>query len=260
MKLTPVAIMERYLKSRNLAVIDLELHQKLFDDKSKRQVTAFFKELPPHKIPVVLALMAKSRSQLLQDLFVLSERDFKTSGYFVEFGATNGVALSNSYLLEKDFGWAGIVAEPARQWQPALSKNRTCHIETDCVWRATGETLEFRETDEGELSTISDYSSSDGHAEARKSGQNYPVRTISLIDMLKKYNAPSKIDYLSIDTEGSEFEILQAFDFDQFEFGVITCEHNYTPQRDKIHSLLQSKGYLRTWENASKFDDWYVRA
>ncbi|WP_199925172.1 FkbM family methyltransferase [Neorhizobium sp. SOG26] len=77
--------------------------------------------------------------------------------------------------------------------------------------------------------------------------------------MLRKYGAPRQIDYLSIDTEGSEFDILQAFDFGEYEFGIITCEHNYTPQREKIHDLLVANGYVRVWEKVSRFDDWYIR-
>ncbi|WP_417886433.1 hypothetical protein [Zunongwangia sp.] len=59
-------------------------------------------------------LKSKSNSQLDQDLFVLFETNFKQNGYFVEFGATNGIAHSNTHLLEIDFGWKGILAEPSK--------------------------------------------------------------------------------------------------------------------------------------------------
>jgi FkbM family methyltransferase len=199
-----------------------------------------------------------SKAQLKQDIFVLSELDCKTGGYFVEFGATNGVDLSNTYLLETKFGWTGILAEPAKIWAEDLVKNRKCHIDYDCVWSKSGEVLEFNEVNAAELSTIDTFSSVDEHATTRTSGTKYPVNTISLLDLLKKYNAPRVIDYLSIDTEGSEFEILSAFDFDAYQFRVITCEHNYTPMREKIYDLLMSKGYTRKFPNLSRFDDWYV--
>lgn len=97
------------------------------------------------------------------------------------------------------------------------------------------------------------------HSKSRRRGTKYTVNTISLNDLLKKYNAPKTIDYLSIDTEGSEYEILSAFDFNEFSISVITVEHNYTPARAALHELLTKAGYVRKCEEFSKFDDWYVR-
>ena len=91
-----------------------------------------------------------------------------------------------------------------------------------------------------------------------KKGEKYKVKTISLLDLLDINNAPKIIDYLSIDTEGSEFEILNAFDFQKYKFNVITCEHNFSPMRDKINKLLINKGYKRKLTTISKNDDWYV--
>jgi FkbM family methyltransferase len=208
----------------------------------------------------ILHLLPNSKSQLRQDLFVLSELNFKESGYFVEFGATNGIDLSNSYLLERDYSWRGILAEPARVWHSELRKNRKNSIvETNCVWKNSNETLLFNETDAPELSTLDSFSNSDTHLDFRKHGNKYEVSTISLNDLLEKHRAPRNIDYLSIDTEGSEFEILNSFNFDNYNIKIITCEHNFGDNRDKIHSLLVSKGYERKFESVSLFDDWYVK-
>lgn len=206
----------------------------------------------------LLRFSSQSKSQLSQDVFVLSETGFKRGGYFVEFGGTDGVKFSNSHLLEKEFGWSGIVAEPAKVWAEDLVKNRNCHIEFDCVWSKTGETLEFNEVGAAELSTIDSFSDNDEHAKAREVGSKYQVSTISLVDLLRKYDAPKEIDYLSIDTEGSEYEILSAFDFNEYKIKIITCEHNYTPMREKIFELLSSKGYARRYPYMSLLDDWYV--
>jgi FkbM family methyltransferase len=206
----------------------------------------------------ISALELKSKAQLKQDMFVLDELGYKRDGYFVEFGATNGVDLSNTYLLEKEMGWRGILAEPARVWQDALVANRKCCISFDCVWSKSHEELEFNEVEAADLSTIDVFSNGDEHAKTRKEGKKYNVYTVSLFDLLNKYKAPKEIDYLSIDTEGSEFEILNAFDFDAYKFKVITCEHNYTPMREKLADLLTSKGYTRKYPEYSRFDDWYV--
>jgi FkbM family methyltransferase len=215
--------------------------------------------LPAERLTRLVSLMQKSKSQLHQDLFVLSELDFKKNGYFVEFGATNGIDLSNTHLLEKEFGWKGILAEPAKCWHQALKENRSCSIETNCVWRDSTSILNFNEVDEAELSTISSYKNADMHRHSRGGGRGYTVNTISLDDLLKKYNAPKEIDYLSIDTEGSEFEILNSFTFSQYRFNVITCEHNFTPMREKLLKLLGENGYVRRFTGLSKWDDWYVR-
>jgi FkbM family methyltransferase len=199
-----------------------------------------------------------SRSQNFQDLFALAELDFRRKGYFVEFGASGGTELSNTYLLEREFGWSGILAEPCRAWHDDLRTERRAHISTECVWSRSGETLTFKETRSPWLSTIDAFSASDHVAERRSSGRTYHVHTISLLDLLAQFQAPQEIDYLSIDTEGSEFEILRAFDFSKFCFRVITVEHNFTPAREKIRALLSSHGYARRNEVISDVDDWYA--
>jgi len=199
-----------------------------------------------------------SRSQFKQDVFALMVNKFKEDGYFVEFGATNGFDISNTYILEKQFGWRGVLVEPAKMWQENLIKNRDCNIEFDCVWHTSGELLDFDMVKEGELSTLSIFSNSDEHAKARQEKITYVVNTISLIDLLKKYNAPKEIDYLSVDTEGSELDILSAFDFNEYRFNCITIEHNFTENREKLKFLLAQNGYKRVFEHLSKWDDWYI--
>lgn len=206
----------------------------------------------------VLRKFELSNAQLFQDLFVLFMTNEQQSGYFVEFGATDGVTLSNSYQLESRYGWAGILAEPARCWHQALIKNRRCSIETSCVWTQSGETLDFNEVVDGELSTINEYSDRDGHRKSRQHRSTYPVQTISLNDLLEKYDAPRQIDYLSIDTEGSEFAILGELDFSRRDIRIITVEHNFMPVREDIFRLLMTNGYRRIFPRFSGWDDWYV--
>jgi len=208
-----------------------------------------------------VALVTDSRAQLQQEAFVLAVTGFKQGGYFVEFGAADGVGLSNTFVLERDFGWRGILAEPARGWHEALKRNRPlAAIVTDCVWSKSGEHLVFRETTVRELSTLNSQIGGDRHSRVRARGVDYGVSTISLLDMLRQHNAPVFIDYLSIDTEGSEYEILSAFDFSRHQFGVITVEHNFTAARERICDLLTGAGYVRRLEQCSKYDDWYVHS
>lgn len=212
---------------------------------------------PEHSLDIIRCF-SQSTAQSRQDVFVLSQLNFKRGGFFVEFGATNGIDHSNTYLLEKEFGWTGILAEPARCWHEALRRNRMVVVETRCVWKESNQTLPFHETAAADLSTIDNYRGKDLHGGMRVQGIQYDVTTISLQDLLMRHRAPAVIDYLSIDTEGSEFDILNTFDFGRHRFRVITCEHNFTSSRDKIFSLLSRNGYKRTLERLSKQDDWYV--
>ena len=240
------------------------VRKKSFDslsrvDSERLAAFEFLLTIPEGERPPLLGLIGHSKSQNAQDLFVLHQLKQMRSGYFVEFGATNGVTGSNTMLLESEFGWRGILAEPAKGWHKDLVKNRPhASIEMRCIWSESGVLLEFAETENRELSTLSAFAQIDHHSFNRESAKKYTVETISLHDLLEHHRAPKHIDYLSIDTEGSEFEILSSLDFSQYSFGVITCEHNFTESREKIHDLLIAKGYIQIFPNVSKFDDWYV--
>jgi len=203
-------------------------------------------------------VLSNFRSQLGQDVHALSLLGPNKKGFFVEFGATNGVDLSNTFLLERMFGWRGILCEPAAMWRDQLAKNRSASIDSRCVFSESGLLLSFLETSTPELSTLKGFGESDYHAGARQSARSYDVETVSLLDLLREHRAPSHIDFLSIDTEGSELRILNAFDFSQYTFGLIVVEHNYTSDRNKIQALLESKGYRQLYPELSDFDDWFV--
>jgi FkbM family methyltransferase len=203
----------------------------------------------------------QSPSQNGQDRFVLYAlgEERRGEGFFVEFGATDGHELSNTYLLEREFGWNGIVAEPNPGYQAALHRNRRCGISDHCVWRQSGEKVRFQVVDSAPaLSTIDEFRDSDNHDRSRTTTIEVP--TITLNDLLKQHRAPRQIDYISIDTEGSELAILEAFDFAAYDVSVFTIEHNFTPARVKILRLMQQQGYVRVFETISQWDDWYVRA
>lgn len=203
-------------------------------------------------------LQRLSVSQLGQDLWVLDQSDYKRRGFFVEFGATDGVLLSNSWLLEKEFGWRGICAEPNPKFFVQLSENRSCTISNACIAGDTGREVVFILADA--YGGIADYAHADSHADKRDAyiaaGNVIHLKTISLNDFLIQHNAPREIDYLSIDTEGSELEILTAFPFQEWNIRLLSIEHNFTPQRSEIRALLESHGYQCI---EKEWDDWYFR-
>ena len=74
------------------------------------------------KLDEALQIVSNSQSQLGQDVLAFSQVGKDKKGFFVEFGATDGKTLSNSYLLEKSFGWSGILCEPGKAWHSDLKK------------------------------------------------------------------------------------------------------------------------------------------
>ena len=164
----------------------------------------------------------KMHSQLGQEIFVLETLKYKKNGFFVEFGAAGGKNLSNTFTLEKEFDWRGICVEPGQNWRSELIDNRKCFLDFRCVYKISGQQINFSETLFPELSTIEQYKYADLHSEYRKGGKVYSVETISLNDLLLEYNAPQLIDYISIDTEGSEYEILSNFNFDKYNVVIFT--------------------------------------
>jgi glycosyltransferase involved in cell wall biosynthesis len=201
-----------------------------------------------------------SNSQFFQDAWVLFELGQKRNGYFVEFGASDGVYLSNTLCLERHYGWRGALAEPSPYWTDALLKNRRCYVSTKCIYGKSGQVVEFREAiDEPVLSTIDEYTNSDMNAWARAKAKLVPRETLTLSDFLSEAGAPASIDYLSIDTEGSELNILENFDFKKYDIKAFSIEHNFTPQRPRLYELMTKNGYVRTFASISNVDDWYIR-
>lgn len=205
------------------------------------------------------------KSQLYQDVFANFVVEDKFDKIFFEFGATNGIDLSNSYTLEKLLGWKGALSEPSPQWHSELKKNRpNTNVITDCIWSESNKDLDFFVSDVGALSSLNYFKESDkfsmpGNTTARlKNGRIVSVKTISLNDVIEKefkFKTPS---YISVDTEGSEFEILKAFDFKKFRPAVFTVEHNFTELQLKIDELMKKNSYIRVFREATAFDAWYI--
>jgi len=218
----------------------------------------------------IYSYLLLSKSQLAQDLFVISQS--ASPGFprfFVEFGATNGVQLSNTYILEKHAGWKGILAEPAKTWHAALKANRSCVIDFNCISDQSNTMVEFIEAGfdpndpiaSPELSSMAAFAHQGDAHDARRNlnSKTYQVPTLSLNDLLAKHAAPKDIGYLSIDTEGSELSILANTDFNRYKFRIITVEHNFIDdKRSAIFNLLTQNHYHRIHESISRWDDWYV--
>ena len=191
-------------------------------------------------------------SQIGQQKHVIQFFEGKRNGYFVDVGAHNGFCLSNTVGLEHVFGWKGVCAEPLKREFEMLIQNRKCYCTNKAVFHTSGQVVSF--SCDGLMSGITD--SIDCHMSS-KVAPTVSVETITLNDLLVESGAPRFIEYISIDTEGSEYDILKAFDFSRHVFGFMTVEHNFVePRRTLMRELLTANGYLYLCEN--QFDDYYI--
>jgi FkbM family methyltransferase len=204
-------------------------------------------------------IIKNSKSQINQDLFVIAALNFIKKGFFIEIGAADGLNLSNSYLLEKKFNWNGILCEPSTIYEKLIKKNRKSKIETKCIYNRNTK-IKFLETAYPMLSTMKSFSFSDHHKKLRNEliNHNCIKETISVNKFLQKHNCPINIDYLSIDTEGSEYLILKNFNLKKYNIKIITIEHNFTSNRKKIQNYLFKNNYLLVKIN-TQHDDWYIK-
>ena len=123
------------------------------------------------------------------------------------------------------------------------------------VWSETGSVVTFTEYTDGFLSRASSE-----RGVAKEVFKEYPVETVSLNELLRQHRAPKHIDFLSIDVEGNELNILEKFFAESdYEIYLICVEHNWGDLNSKIKNLLESHGYSQEYPELSHRDYWMVR-
>ena len=196
-----------------------------------------------------LNLTESSFSQVGQDLTVMEILGNQKGGYFLDLAANHWKQLSNTLLLEVDYGFKGVCFEPNPQYHLELLRNRRCQLVTSPVAGLTNEIVKFRF--DGVLGGIihEDLDNKPGvsqsHAIDYTTGNlngdavEVELATVSLTAVLSFLQAPNTIDYLSLDVEGAEFLILQHHDFGMYHFKCITVERPSL----HLHKLLTANKY-----------------
>lgn len=190
-------------------------------------------------------------AQAGQDRWVADNtfRDQAHGGFFVDVGAHDGITHSNSYALERSFGWRGICVEPNPDVYPTLVANRPlAQCEQVAVTTLTG-TVRFN---------VDHVVPEGAH------GIEVPADTLAGI--LDRCAAPPVIDYLSIDTEGHESGVIAGMDFERWQVHLITAEHNRYMNgpfhKDVIFAMLSERGFQRVVEDViapgyGPYEDWW---
>ncbi len=158
-------------------------------------------------------------------------------GYYVELGANDGVSQSNTLYYEKYRGWKGLLVEPAPHNYLQCRANRSAANSIHCAacvsfaYRAEFVRIAYSNLMSTPLGLATDISDPLAHAQSGRAflGQSedvfeYGAVARTLNDLLLTAGAPKSIDFLSLDVEGAELEVLQGVDHGVFRFKFILVE------------------------------------
>lgn len=189
-------------------------------------------------------------SQYQQDKYVY-EHFFKDKkeGVFVDVGAHDGIKLSNTFFFEKTLGWSGVCIEPIPEVYNQLKENRNCLCINGCIFRDNEEVLFLRisgwaEMLSGILENYDPKHIKRIQNEVHQNGGSLEVIKVRSYDLTRLLleNHIEHVDYLSIDTEGGELDILRSIDFSRIDIDVIEVENNY---HGPFQAFLEPLGYQK---------------
>jgi FkbM family methyltransferase len=155
-------------------------------------------------------------------------------GFFVEAGANDGLFQSNTALFEQAFGWNGILVEPSPTAAASAAKNRRAHVHGCALvaFNYVGNTASG-DFDGYPMGSVG------GDRLGRENNIEVPARTLQSI--LDEHQV-SHVDFLSLDAEGYELEILNGVDFDRVNFTYMLIEL-YPSNHDATVARLEDVGY-----------------
>lgn len=171
-------------------------------------------------------------------------------GYFVEVGANQAEALSQTFDLEKR-GWSGVLIEPQPRLADDLRRRRSAKVFAEACSSRRNSGSRMR------LHLAGPNSSFDPRlnlAEVKPHDViDVPVRTLD--EILIEAGAPL-IDFISIDVEGHELDVLDGFDLARWRPGLILIEDLLLHLQ--LHRVLVRRGYR--WLRRTGINNWYVPA
>ena len=174
------------------------------------------------------------------------------NGFYVDVGAHDGVSINNTLYFEKYNNWTGINIEPIKKVFDRLVTNRPNDINLNCaVCNNDGETEFFCNTGYTEMiSGIKDNFDvrhwNRLQHENKQMGSTTEVIKVNTkkLETILDENKISHINYLSIDVEGAEFEVIKSINFDNVFIDVIGFENNYNDVSVPIVKYLENKDFI----------------
>ena len=259
-------LINKFLNFIGIEIVKIKKYQKLINSEKRYvknlKTTEEFKKLIKELIIKSENLPANAylniKSQNLQDLIVLDLFGFKKKGVFIEAGACDGILNSNTFLLEKNYEWTGLLVEPVSEYYLQLDKNRGVATANVAISQVNNKQTDFLITANKDLSTIKGYEDNDYHSENRKNYNIQKVLTKTLDQLIVENLQNFEIDFLSLDTEGSELDIIKSLNFLKHRINVICVEHNLTMNRNLIHNHLLENNYKKLLFPFLQIDDFYI--
>lgn len=190
------------------------------------------------------------------------DQHIPSPGVFLEIGCWDGDLISQTAYLEREKGWTGLCVDPF----PIHFEHRTCRVCAQAV-SANGLPRAFVRVSidrrhGGDVSYFSGFKDSlHTHWDLISKYCDYEeieVPTITIDELYRQYALPAHIDFLSVDTEGSELEIFENIDFHRLSFGLIVYEHNGDDCiKSKVGAILSANSYRLI--DSLRCDDIYIR-
>jgi FkbM family methyltransferase len=203
----------------------------------------------------------KPESQLLQDLWVISQHGLNP-GYFLDIGAGHPINISNSWILQSQFGWKGIVVEPNAEFSLLHSQIRKSNDVETLKYAVTPQKQDFMKyKSDGEYSGNPDNFPGDLHSERNKRRANIPTEEVQATTLreIVETRQLTRIDYISLDIEGGEIDLLKSFPFEICDVHLISVEHNFREADMKeISEFLETKNFRKSLESETEWDAFYV--
>jgi FkbM family methyltransferase len=168
----------------------------------------------------------------------------KRDGFYVDVGAYDGIVISNSYYFEQ-IGWTGVLVEPNPTKAALCRKNRPHSLVFECAAVSSPATteVELHDVPGGEVysSMVASFNAERLKTYGLSSRRiSVPGRTLDTI--LEEVNPP-QIDFVSIDVEGAEIEVLKGFDIKRWRPRLVIVES--PPVRSaEIRDYFTNGGYM----------------
>lgn len=194
-----------------------------------KQIQLFLEKenLPYHKkVDTSLGSQKGQIEYLLNNFFNYENNGLKKKGYFVDLACADGIQYSNTYFLEKYLDWKGLLIEPNPKFKESIIKNRTSTYVNECIGRNNTDIVRFRIDNFMFGGIVGD--AYDNNKKFRKkeldNAEIISLKTKTLETILDEFKCPEIIDYLNLDVEGAEEEVLLNFNFKKYKFKFMSIE------------------------------------